>query len=299
MLNLQRVAQFVAVVEAGGFTAAAQSAQQTKAVISFNVRQLEAELGVSLLVRSTRRVALTQAGEVFYQRALQLLRESEALVEDVQGHHGGFSGELSISTTPEYGQARVIPALSAFGRLHPGLTIRHESSSAPVNLISGQFDVAIRLGKLVDSSYRAALIERFEIVAVAAPQWIERNPIGSLEALAEAEWVIHRRLPTPREWQVIGRDQEARDLTITGPARFMTDTAAALMAFVVQGCGVGLLPEWLVRNAIERGELQYVLPEYRFPSQGIYAVYPNTRHVPAKVRALIDFLQDWEGNRPA
>jgi DNA-binding transcriptional LysR family regulator len=299
MLNLQRVAQFVAVVEAGGFTAAAQSAQQTKAVISFNVRQLEAELGVSLLVRSTRRVALTQAGEVFYQRALQLLRESEALVEDVQGHHGGFSGELSISTTPEYGQAKVIPALSAFGSLHPGLTIRHESSSAPVNLISGQFDVAIRLGKLVDSSYRAALIERFEIVAVAAPQWIERNPIGSLEALAEAEWVIHRRLPTPREWQVIGRDQETRDLTITGPARFMTDTAAALMAFVVQGCGVGLLPEWLVRNAIERGELQYVLPEYRFPSQGIYAVYPNTRHVPAKVRALIDFLQDWESNRPA
>lgn len=299
MLNLQRVAQFVAVVEAGGFTAAAQSTRQTKAVISFNVRQLEAELGVSLLVRSTRRVALTQAGEVFYQRALQLLRESEALVEDVQGHHGGFSGELSISTTPEYGQAKVIPALSAFGRLHPSLTIRHESSSAPVNLISGQFDVAIRLGKLVNSSYRAALIERFEIVAVAAPQWIERNPIGSLEALAEAEWVIHRRLPTPREWQVIGRDQETRDLTITGPARFMTDTAAALMAFVVQGCGVGLLPEWLVRKAIERGELKLVLPEYRFPSQGIYAVYPNTRHVPAKVRALIDFLQDWEGNRPA
>ncbi|SQC90841.1 D-malate degradation protein R [Cedecea neteri] len=262
-------------------------------MISFNVRQLEAELGVSLLVRSTRRVALTQAGEVFYQRALQLLRESEALVEDVQGHHGGFSGELSISTTPEYGQAKVIPALSAFGRLHPGLTIRHESSSAPVNLISGQFDVAIRLGKLMDSSYRAALIERFDIVAVAAPQWLERNPIGSLEALAEAEWVIHRRLSTPREWQVIGRDRETRDLTITGPARFMTDTAAALMAFVVQGCGVGLLPEWLVRKAIERGELQSVLPEYRFPSQGIYAVYPNTRHVPAKVRALIDFLQEW------
>ncbi|NIG76512.1 LysR family transcriptional regulator [Klebsiella sp. Ap-873] len=299
MLNLQRVAQFVAVVEAGGFTAAAQSMQQTKAAISFNVRQLEAELGVSLLVRSTRRVALTQAGEVFYQRALQLLRESEALVEDVQGHHGGFTGELSISTTPEYGQAKIIPALSAFGRLHPGLTIRHESSSAPVNLISGQFDVAIRLGKLVDSSYRAALIERFEIVAVAAPQWLERNPIGSLEALAEAEWVIHRRLPTPREWQIVGPDQETRELTITGPARFMTDTAAALMAFVVQGCGVGLLPEWLVRSAIARGELQHLLPEYRFPSQGIYAVYPNTKHVPAKVRALIDFLQEWENNRPA
>jgi DNA-binding transcriptional LysR family regulator len=299
MLNLQRVAQFVAVVEAGGFTAAAQSMQETKAAISFNVRQLEAELGVSLLVRSTRRVALTQAGEVFYQRAQQLLRESAALVEDVQGHHGGFSGELSISTTPEYGQAKVIPALSAFGKLHPGLTIRHESSSAPANLISGQFDVAIRLGKLADSSYRAALIERFEIVAVAAPQWLERTPIGSLEALAKADWVIHRRLLTPREWQVIGPDQETRELTITGPARFMTDTAAALMAFVVQGCGVGLLPEWLVRSAIGRGELQNVLPEYRFPSQGIYAVYPNTKHVPAKVRALIDFLQEWENNRPA
>lgn len=92
MLNLQRVAMFVAVVEAGGFTAAAQSMRQTKAVISFNVRQLETELGVSLLVRSTRRVALTQAGEVFYQRALLLLKESDALVEEVQTHHGGYSG---------------------------------------------------------------------------------------------------------------------------------------------------------------------------------------------------------------
>ncbi|WP_395490645.1 LysR family transcriptional regulator [Cedecea davisae] len=299
MLNLQRVAMFVAVVEAGGFTAAAQSMRQTKAVISFNVRQLETELGVSLLVRSTRRVALTQAGEVFYQRALLLLKESDALVEEVQTHHGGYSGELRISTTPEYGQAKVIPALSAFGKLHPKLTIRHDSSSAPINLISEQFDLAIRLGKLADSSYRAALIERFEIVPVAAPEWLARNPISSLEALAEAEWVIHRRLPTPREWQVIGSDRETRDLTITGPSRFMTDTAAALMAFVVQGCGVGLLPEWLVREAIERGELRHILPEYRFPSQGIYAVYPNTRHVPAKVRALIDFLQEWESNKPA
>jgi len=284
---------FVAVVEAGGFTAAAQAMQQTKAVISFNVRQLETELGVSLLVRSTRRIALTQAGEVFYQRAQQLLQDSGALVEEVQGNHAGYSGELRLSTTPEYGLAKIIPALSAFSQLHPRLNIRQDSSSAPVNLISEQFDIAIRLGTLADSSYRAALIENFEILPVAAPDWLARHPINSLDALATAEWIIHRRLPTPRDWLVTGSDGVTKNLLITGPSRVMADTSSGIMAFAIAGCGVALLPDWLVREPIARGELVPLLPQYRFPSQGIYAVYPNTRHVPAKVRALIDFLQLW------
>lgn len=169
MLNLQRLAIFAAVVEAGSFTAAAAALGQTKAVVSFNVKQLENELGVSLLARSTRRLSLTDAGERFYQRSLQLLQEAENVLDDVRRDHHGLSGVLRITSTPEYGALVVAPALAAFSRQHPRLRIQHVSSSYHADLISERFDVAIRLGQLADSSHRAALIDCFAIFPVAAP----------------------------------------------------------------------------------------------------------------------------------
>ncbi|CCJ93910.1 Possible LysR-family transcriptional regulator [Cronobacter malonaticus 681] len=121
MLNLSRLAMFVAVVDAKSFTGAAAALGQTKAVVSFNIRQLESELGVTLLLRSTRRLTLTDAGERLYQRSLLLLKDAGALLEDVQASHDGFSGELRVTTTPEYATHVVGPALAAFSRAHPAL----------------------------------------------------------------------------------------------------------------------------------------------------------------------------------
>ncbi len=113
MLNLQRVTMFIAVVDAGSFTLAAAALGQTKAVVSFNVRQLENELGVTLLLRSTRRLRLTDAGVLFYQRGVALLNAAENLQDEVRASHSGLSGELRITTTPEYGAQVIIPALAA------------------------------------------------------------------------------------------------------------------------------------------------------------------------------------------
>ena len=154
MLNLQRVTMFIAVVDAGSFTQAAAALGQTKAVVSFNVRQLENELGVTLLLRSTRRLRLTDAGALFYQRGVALLKAAENLQDEVRASHSGLSGELRITTTPEYGAQVIIPALAAFSRHHPALRVRHVSSSHHADLISERFDVAIRLGTLADSRYR-------------------------------------------------------------------------------------------------------------------------------------------------
>ncbi|NIF23703.1 LysR family transcriptional regulator [Candidatus Pantoea multigeneris] len=299
MLSLQRVAMFIAVVESGSFTAAAASLRQTKAAISINIRQLEAELGVSLLVRSTRRLALTQAGEVFYQRSKQLLQQAESLVGDIQLTHSGFSGELRITSTPEYGQARVIPALAAFTRLHPHLQVRFVSSSHHADLISERFDVAIRLGTLADSSYRAALIDRFSVFAVASPQWLAEHPIDSLQALATTQWIIHNRLADPLNWTLHGPEDQPEQLAIRSPIHYSADSSSALLGFALTGCGVTLLPEWLAGPHIAAGTLQRVLPEWQFPPQGIYAVYPDTRHVPARVRAFIDFLRHFHVSHPA
>lgn len=291
MLNLQRMTFFVAVVEAGSFTAAAATLGQTKAVVSFNVRQLENELGVTLLLRSTRRLTLTEAGSVFYQRGVALLKSAESLHDEVRASHAGLSGELRITSTPEYGAQVVVPALAEFSRMHSGLRVRHVASSHHADLISERFDVAIRLGTLADSRYHAARISQFAILPVAAPRWLAENPIDSLDALAKADWIVHDRLPAPLRWQVENAVGEFTTLEITQPARLFADSAQALMAFALAGSGVALLPEWQVQSSLTQGHLVRILPEYTFSAQGVFAVYPDAKHVPAKVRTFIDFLR--------
>ena len=295
MLNLQRMTMFVAVVDSGSFTAAAAALGQTKAVISFNVRQLESELGVTLLLRSTRRLTLTEAGSLFYHRGVALLKTAENLQDEVRASHSGLSGELRMTTTPEYGAQVIIPALAEFSARHPALRVRHVSSSHHADLISGRFDVAIRLGTLADSRYRAALISRFAIIPVAAPAWLAEYPLKTLEALAQADWIIHERLSAPLRWQLTGPRDESIAFDIKKVPRLSADSASALMAFALAGSGIALLPEWLVATALREQKLVQVVPEFTFPHQGVFAVYPDAQHVPTKVRAFIDFLRERQG----
>ncbi|QNK66521.1 LysR family transcriptional regulator [Variovorax sp. PAMC26660] len=294
-VSLNRLNAFVAVVEAGSFTAAAEQLAQSKAVVSFNIKQLEAELGVSLMTRSTRRLVLTDVGERFYRDCQEVLREAQEAIDTARKAHAGLSGTLRITTTTEYGVHAVVPALAAFARENPLLEIRHASSSQQEDLISERFDLAIRLGRLQDSSYRASLIETFDIVAVAAPDYLQRVPgkaITTPDELGRAQWLGHSRLPSPRRWPLQTPQGGRTTLEIDTPAAMIvTDSASTLRAFALQGAGVALLPEWLVRDDIHARRLRRLLPDYRFPTQSVYALYPDTRHVPEKVRAFIDFLR--------
>ncbi|RPD99699.1 LysR family transcriptional regulator [Candidatus Pantoea deserta] len=293
MINMQRAAIFVAVVEAGGFTGAAQTLGLTKAVVSANVKTLEKELGVSLLSRSTRRVSTTETGERFYQHCLRLLQDAERVLEDVRGDHSGLSGSLRITTTPEYGMRVIVPALAAFSARHPQLRIQHVSSSQNDDIISGRFDVAIRLGHLADSSHHARLIDRFDIYPVASPDYLKtlgKPLLSELAQLADAKWIAHSRLSTPLSWQVTTPKGENVFFSARSPAMIVADSASSLLAFALEGAGVAILPAWLVKEALAKGDLIHLLPDHHFPRQGIYALYPHTRHVPERVRAFIDFL---------
>jgi DNA-binding transcriptional LysR family regulator len=291
MINLQRAQMFVAVADTGSFTAAAEAMGLTKAVVSFNIRQLEDELGVTLLLRSTRRLTLTEAGALFHQRSVALLKDAERLQDDVRANHAGLTGELRITTTPEYGSQVVVPLLARFSQQHPDLRVRHVSSSLHADLISERFDVAIRLGTLADSRNHAALISHFSILPVATPGWLVNHPIDTLAQLAHADWIIHERLASPLRWQVRDASGAPEMLEIKKAPRLFADSAQALMAFALAGGGVALLPQWLARDALDAGKLVPVLPGYTFARQGIYAVYPDARHVSAKVRTFIDFMR--------
>ncbi len=296
MLDLQRLACFVAVVEAGSFTAAAQTLGQSKAVVSFTIKQLEKQLGVSLLTRSTRRLELTEVGEHFYPHCLQLLQQAENVLHSVRNHHQSLTGILRITSTHEYGTRVVIPALAAFAEIHPQLRIQHESSSYHADLIAERFDVAIRLGQLSDSNHHAALIDSFAIFPVATPEYLARLPgqnITSLEQLAQANWIAHSRLNQPLHWQVNGPEGKMVSFKVQSNANITADSADALLAFALAGSGVALLPEWQVKSTIQQGRLVHLLADHYFPQQSIYALYPQTRHVSQKVRAFIDFLRQW------
>ncbi|CAB5513341.1 HTH-type transcriptional regulator DmlR [Achromobacter anxifer] len=289
MINLNRLAMYAAVVEAGSFTAAADALGATKAVVSFNIKQLEQELGVALLTRSTRRLALTEAGEGFYRHCARLLREAEAAVDEARSGQSALSGSLRVTASVDYGNRVVAPALAAFAREHPGLQVSYRAGSAHADLIAERLDLAIRVGALEDSSYRATRIGQFKLWLVASPALLAQHGAPrSPQALAALPWLANRPGRSDR-WRLIdgkGREHELRVAPVA-----QADTASALLAFALAGCGVAALPEWLLEEPLARGALQRVLPSYSLPRQEVYAVYPDTRHVSAKVRRFIDFLR--------
>jgi len=297
MISLDRLGIFIAIVDAGSLTGAAAVLGQSKAVISFNLKQLEAELGVSLLTRSTRSLALTDVGRRFYEDCQRVLGEAHGAIETARQGHQGLRGTLRITTTVEYGQRTVVPALIAFAGVHPQLQIQHSSSSSHEDLISGRYDLAIRMGQLNDSSYRAALVEHYAIWPVASPAYLASLPakgIATLEDLQRARWLAHGRLATPLRWQVRAPEGEIA-FAAEQDAAIESDSASALLGFALGGCGVALLPQWQVEAEVRAGRLRHLLPDLVFPQQGVYAVYPNTQHIAEKVRAFIDFLRDFVG----
>lgn len=284
MVSLDRFDTFKAVVEAGSLTAAADRLGQTRAVVSFNLKRLEAELGVTLLTRNTRQLALTEAGERFYQRCTRVLEEAQLAVEEARSEHAQLKGTLRITTTVEYALAVVAPAVEAFRRLHPDLNIHLSTSSTHADLISERFDVAIRLGRLLDSNHRAVQLSTFEVFAVAAPVFAGVRTLDELEKLPK---LGHGRLAELSLTDPAGSEHQYRP----GHSSLVADSAAVLQAFAVRGHGVAVLPQWLVQDDLQSGKLVRLLPDHRIAPQGGYAMYPDTRHLPMKVRAFIDFMK--------
>ncbi len=284
MVSLDRFDTFKAVVEAGSLTSAADLLGQTRAVVSFNLKRLEAELGVTLLTRNTRQLALTDAGERFYLRCTRMLEEARLAVEEARSEHAQLKGSLRITTTMEYALAVVVPAIEAFRRLHPDLNIHLSTSSTHADLISERFDVAIRLGRLLDSNLRAVQLSTFEVFAVAAPALAG---VSTLDELEQMPRLGHGRLTELTVTDSAGVEHQYR----TGHTTLVVDSAAVLQAFAVRGHGVAVLPQWLVKDDLDAGRLVRLLPDHRFAPQGVYALYPDTRHLPLKVRTFIDFMK--------
>lgn len=292
-INLNRLEAFVAIVDSGSLTGAAQVMGTTKAMVSMHLKLLESELGCSLLTRTTRRMSLTDVGARFYADCVGILQQAQAAIDSARHGHATLTGELRITSTPEYGVHFVVRALAAFARLHPQLKINFSTSTGLADLVSERFDLAIRMGHLTDSGYRALPLGKFAIVLVGTPAYLEsRRWANKAEEVQSLEWVFLTGFNA--RMRLTLRDAPHTRLSFSAPSLIQTDSASAVLAFVLQHSGVAPLPDWMVEEHLRAGRIVRVLPDYEWPEQGVYAVFPNTQHVAGKVRAFIDFFRAFQ-----
>ena len=290
-VNLNRLAIFLALVRAGSFTAAAEQLGITKAMVSQHLLRLERELGVTLIVRSTRRMALTEAGAVFHTDCVQLLEQAQTAIERMGDRRNTPTGTLRLTTSTDYGIAVIAPALADFRRLHPSLQVDLVINDQISDLIAERFDLAIRIGWLRDSSLRAARLGSFRQLVMASPAYLAEHGMPRRpEDLATHPWIAMSALTAPLRWTFTRGTRTRRIVSMT--QAMQANNAAAIRALVLSGAGISVLPDYLVQDDdIQAGRLQVLLAQYRLPEGGIHAVYPDPQP-PAKVRAFIDFMRD-------
>jgi len=286
-MDLNDAALFVRVVEAGSFTAAARLAHLPKSSVSRSVARLEEELGVRLLQRTTRSLRLTDAGQAYYERArgsVAGLEEAASAVREMGGEPRGVVRLTAPADAYNFGLADIV---ARFVEEHPAIHVEAVLTNRRVDLIGEGFDLAIRAGRLDDSSLVARRVGLGENGLFAAPRYLRRaGRPKTVDDLSRHACVLFRARGVTT-WPLVSAQSE-RTVQVTGPVS--ADELTFLVHVVAGGAGIGLLPLFLTREAAHRKQLERVLPEWVAPGAPIHVVLPSSRFVPTRVALLRDLL---------
>ncbi len=281
---------FAAVVRAGSFTAAARELRVSKSHVSKVVRELEDNLGVRLLNRTTRTQSLTDSGALFHAHCQRVLDEVEAAHQAVSELQGTLSGRMRVSIPMSFGMAHAAPLVAEFMASHPGLEIDLHLSDSRIDIVGEGFDLAVRMGSMPDSSLVAKRLASFKLFVCASPSYLERagEPITPRD-LAKHECLLYAlQASASAVWILDGPNGEV-SARVSG--RYRANNGEALRDAAVAGIGLAFQPDFIIADAVRDGLLIPVLRGWA-RTRGIWAVYPHGRHVSAKVRAFIDFLAE-------
>jgi DNA-binding transcriptional LysR family regulator len=283
------MALFAMVVRHGSFSAASRAQDLATSVLSSAVSQLEEELGVRLLHRTTRSLSLTEAGQLFHEKCAQMLAAAEMAEEVVADGSGVIAGRLRISAASDTAQKIVLPALAPLARLHPGLLLDIQVDDRVVDMTTQAIDLSIRSGWLRDSSLVARKLADLHEVLVASPDYLRRHGIPhSPDDLRAHRIVGFSRFAEPTTLALRNEAGQSARITLTPAA--LTDNVAMLRDFAVQGFGLARLPSHMAQRELARGELVLLLPAWTLPGAGIYAVTHKRTLQPPKVSAAIEAL---------
>ena len=289
--NLRRLSYFVAVVETGSFTAAAERLGITKAVVSQQVARLESEFRTSLLVRTTRKVQPTETGQAFYHRCAAILQDAEAAFGELAEGSTEPTGTLRLTAPFDYGVGVLVPVIAAFTQRYPSCKVDARLSDEMLDLMSSNIELAIRVGWLAESGLQARKIGAFQQLLVAAPALASKVArLKRPEEIAALPFVANTALRDPARWQFTSSDGQRK--TVTVHPSILLDATLAVREAVIHGAGLSVLPDYAIAQDLAAGRLIPVLPTWRLPAGGIHAVFPSARFRPAKVRAFVDMLME-------
>ena len=284
MIDWEGVTEFVAVAEAQSFTGAARSLETSVAQISRKVAALEDRLSIKLLIRTTRKVSVTEAGQTYYQHCRHLVEGLKQADRAITELNATPQGRLKITSSVTYGEQLIAPLLSDFMLMYPQLELELVLSNQTFDLIEQDFDLAIRLGRLTDSTMMAKRLSSRQVRVCASPGYIEKyGEPHTLSELSQHNCLIGS-LPV---WRFIENKKE-KSVRVKGSVH--CNSGAALTNAALKGLGIVQLPDFYVQESMDKGELVEILAPYREPKEGIWAVYPNNRHLSTKVRLLVEFL---------
>ncbi len=296
-MRLEALEAFVTVVDAGSFTTAAERLGIARSMVSRRIAELENRLGAQLLQRTTRRLSLTEAGRTFYERASRILLDLDEAEQSVASGQAALRGRLRLAAPLSFGVLHLAPALDEFARLHPELTLDIELDDRQIDLVEERFDLAVRIGQLQDSSLVARPLAPIRFVLCASPDYLRQHGEPRQPSELSAHYgLYYGNLPDHQQWKLRagdGREQATPPLT-----RLRANNGDLLLCAAIDGLGIVLLPTFLCHRALASGALLPILRDWQPQPATLNAVYASRRHLPARVRLLIDHLAARFGSQP-
>lgn len=297
MSRYEEIEAFVRTIESGSFTQAAKQLGLSKSATSRRLSDLEDRLGTQLVLRTTRSLSLTEAGEALFQRAVGLLADWNEAEADSASGSCALAGRIRLAAPLSFGVQYLGPAILDFLELHPNVDFDIDFSDRQTDLISEGIDVAIRIGQLTDSTLVARKLARIEMLAAASPAYLDRQ--GRPKAPRDLNRFAELRYTNkPRKvWRYTGPNGVSGEIEMTSSLKanngtFLTEAAIA-------GHGVTIEPAFLLCDAVRSGKLKILLADYSWSDVTAYAVYPPTRHLSLRVRTWVDFLVErFKGTPP-
>ena len=289
---------FVEVARRGSFAAAARDRNVDPSSVSRAVALLEEELGVRLLQRTTRRVALTEAGEMYLTKVTTLVDELDNARDEARGVSAGPIGTLRLTVAVSFGHTKLIPLLPAFRERYPAVKLELLLTDAVLDLVTERVDLAIRLGRRFSPDFIAIKLLETQYRACASPAYLANKKAPRVPQELQEHTCLLLALPEYRSrWLFRDKQGKVQEVPIHGDVTILS--TLALRACALAGMGPVLLPNWLVDEDIAQGRLIDLFPDYRVAATdfdtAIWLLYPSRTHLPNKVRVMIDFLKQHLG----